>query len=76
MDEFCCSCLLLTHLPFATPVCHDTLLGRLQAPQFPQIALALKNDGAFKHDQHTQREERVVPVFAHTHTQQQTRCCC
>lgn len=38
------------------------LLGCLQCSQLPQVALPLHHHSALKHDQHSQREQGVVPA--------------
>lgn len=49
-------------LPLALPVHHDGLLRVLKGPQFPQVTQPLSHHSAFKHDQHGQRKEGVVPA--------------
>ncbi len=40
------------------------LLWRLERAQLPDVADARADDGALEHDQHAQREQRVVPAKA------------
>lgn len=44
-----------------TPVGVQLLLGRLQGAQLAQRAHALAHHRALKHDEHEEREQRVVP---------------
>ena len=50
----------LAPLPMAVGL--NGLLGGLEGPKLLQVAHALGDHGAFKHDQHAQREEGVVPA--------------